>query len=228
MIKLSEDKFVSNLIGYKSYITKKIFFVKDLKFISKPFFLTFKSSSKLNLKLKSEKIQIKLVSKLIYFERKYKTKQPLEINCRKAKKKDLKQLLIIAKENNPNSRFVIDKLIPNNFKKTYRIEWVKNFFKKKRGNYLLVAIFKTKVLGFVLIIKKKNLLVIDLIVTSKKYRKKGVASSLINYINNEIMKPTDKIFAGTQKNNLIAIKMYKKLGFLKKKTETLCYHIHGR
>lgn len=228
MIKLSEDKFVSNLIGYKSYITKKKILLKDLKLLRKPFFLTFKSSNKLISKLKSKKIQIKLVSKLVYFERKYITNQPLEINCRKATKKDLKQLLAIAKENNLNSRFVMDRLIPNNFKKNYRIEWVKNFFKKKRGNYLLVAIFKTKVLGFVLIIKKKNLLVIDLIVTSKKYRKKGVATSLINYINNEIMKPTDKIFAGTQKNNLIAIKMYKKMGFFKKKTETLCYHIHGR
>lgn len=228
MIKLSEDKFVSNLIGYTAYVTKKIFFAKDMKFVSKPFFLTFKSSKKLNLKLQSEKLKIKLVSKLVYFERKYKTKQPIEINCRKAKKKDLKQLLIIAKENNPNSRFVVDKLIPDNFKKKYRSEWVKNFFKKKRGNYLLVALFKNNISGFVLIIKKKNLLVIDLIVTSKKYRKKGVATSLINYINNEIMKPTDKLFAGTQKNNLVAIKMYKKLGFFKKKKETFCYHIHGR
>ena len=31
------------------------------------------------------------------------------------------------------------------------------------------------------------------------------------------MKPTYRLSAGTQKNNLAAIKMYKKLGFIKKK-----------
>ena len=44
-----------------------------------------------------------------------------------------------------------------------------------------------KILGFMLILKKKNHLTIDLIATSKKYRKKGVATSLINYTNNNIM-----------------------------------------
>ena len=38
----------------------------------------------------------------------------------------------------------------------------------------------------------------------------------------------DKIIAGTQINNLVAVKMYKKLGFIKKKGETFCYHLHGR
>ena len=42
------------------------------------------------------------------------------------------------------------------------------------------------------------------------------------------MKKKDKIIAGTQINNLDAIKMYQKLGFIKKKKMTFCYHIHGR
>ena len=85
-----------------------------------------------------------------------------------------------------------------------------------------------KILGFMLILKKKNYLTIDLIATSKKYRKRGVATSLINYTNNNIMGKKDKIIAGTQINNLVAVKMYKKLGFIKKKGETFCYHLHGR
>ena len=50
---------------------------------------------------------------------------------------------------------------------------------------------------------------------------KKVATSLINYINNKIMKPTYRLSAGTQKNNLAAIKMYKKLGFIKKNRDIL-------
>ena len=38
----------------------------------------------------------------------------------------------------------------------------------------------------------------------------------------------DKIIAGTQNNNFVAVKMYQNLGFIRKKEKTFCYHIHGR
>ena len=62
----------------------------------------------------------------------------------------------------------------------------KEFFKKKRGDYLFVSYQKNQILGFILIIKKKKVFNIDLIATAKKYRKKGVATSLINYTNNKL------------------------------------------
>ena len=34
----------------------------------------------------------------------------------------------------------------------------------------------------------------------------------------------DKIIAGTQINNLVAVKMYKKLGFIKKRRDILLSH----
>ena len=228
MTKLIEDKFVTNLIGFKSYIVNKKILTKDLKNIKKPFFLTIKSKKKLVFRPKLKNIKINLVSKLIYFERNFKKKQLIIIKCRNAKKQDIKQIVNIAKENNLNSRFIMDKLIPVKFKKKYRSEWVKNFFKKQRGDYLLVADRNKKILGFILILKKKNQLIIDLVVSGKKHRKKRAATSLIKYINNKIMKKKDKITAGTQIDNLVAIKMYKKLGFIRKKGETFCYHIHGR
>ena len=50
-----------------------------------------------------------------------------------------------------------------------------------------------------------------MIATAKKYRKKGVATSLINFTNNKLMKKSNSIIAGTQLNNFSAIKMYQKL-----------------
>jgi len=223
-----KDKFVSNLIGFKSYISDKKILLTHLKKIQKPFFLTIKSKKKLIYKLSLRGLKIKLISKLVYFERCFKKKQSIEVRCRNAKKNDIDQILNIAKEDHLNSRFIIDNLIPVKFKKKYRSEWVKNFFKKQRGDYLIVAYKNNQILGFILILKKKNQFVIDLIVSGKKHRKKKVATSLINYINNKIMKNKDKIIAGTQINNFIAIKMYKKLGFIKKKNQIFCYHIHGR
>tara|TARA_Y100000590_G_C15396596_1_gene892182 strand:- start:48 stop:734 length:687 start_codon:yes stop_codon:yes gene_type:complete len=228
MTELLEDKFVTKLIGFKSYIAYKKILIKTLYNIKKPFFLTIKSKKKIVFSSSFKNIKINLVSNLIYFERNFKKKQEMYIKCRYAKKQDIKQIVNIARENNLNSRFVMDKLIPEKFKKRYRSEWVKNFFRKQRGDYLIVADLDKRILGFVLILKKKNQLNIDLVASGKKFRKKGVATSLINYINNEIMKKTDKIIAGTQINNFGAIKMYKKLGFRKKKGVTFCYHIHGR
>jgi len=228
MTKLIEDKFVSNLTGLKSYIVNKNILTKDLENIKKPFFLTIKSRKKLFFKTKLKNIKINLISKLIYFKRNLKRKQLLDVKCRNSNKHDIKQIINIAKENNLNSRFIMDKLIPAKFKREYRSEWIKNFFKKQRGDYLIVAEKNKKILGFVLILMKKNQLIIDLIVSSKKHRKKKVATSLINYINNKIMKKRDKITAGTQIDNLIAIKMYKKLEFIRKKRETFCYHVHGK
>ena len=223
-----KDRFVTDLIGFECYIAYKKILTKHINDIKKPFFLTIKSKKKLVFRSKSKAIKINLISKLVYFERNFKKKQLLDVKCRNAKKNDIKQISNIAKENHLNSRFILDKLIPAKFKKEYRSEWVKNFFKKTRGDYLLVAYKNNNILGFVLILKKKQQFVIDLIVSGKKHRKKKVATSLINYINNKIMKKKDKIFAGTQKDNIAAIKMYKNLGFIRKKNETFCYHIHSR
>ena len=227
MIKLTEDKFVTNLIGFKSYITNKKILTQKLSNIKKPFFLSIKSKKKLIFKKKIKNIKISLISKLIYFERDFKKNLLINIKCRKAKKSDIKKIINLAKENNLKSRFIKDKFIPRSFKIKYRSEWVRNFFRKKRGDYLLVAEKNNKILGFILILKKKKTFNIDLVAAGKKYRKKKVASSLINFINNKIMKNKDKIVAGTQIDNLIAIKMYKKLGFIRKKNKTFCYHIHG-
>jgi len=228
MVELNEDKFVTKLIGYKSYIAYKKIFIKKLNIIQKPFFLTIKTKKKIKLRSNFKNIKINFVYYFIYFEIKLKKKQRMHIECRHAKKKDLNQIVNIASEKNFNSRFLVDRLIPEKFKKKYRSEWVKNFFRKQRGDYLVVANLGKRNLGFILILKKKNQLNIDLIASGKKFRKKGVATSLINYVNNKIMKKNDKITAGTQINNFGAIKMYKKLGFIKKKRVTFCYHIHGR
>ena len=157
MIKLTEDKFVTNLIGFKSYITNKKILSQKLSNIKKPFFLSIKSKKKLSFKKKTKNIKISLISKLIYFERDFKKNLFINITCRKAKKTDIKKIINLAKENNLNSRFIKDKFISKSFKVKYRSEWVRNFFRKKRGDYLLVAEKKNKILGFILILKKKNI-----------------------------------------------------------------------
>ena len=233
MSKLFKDKFVSHLIGYQSYITNNFLSLNYIKKLERPFFITLKTktSKKLSKKIidsfKSLNLKIKLVSTMVSFERKYKENKKVYLDCREAKKKDIPQLKKICLEDTSNSRFFNDLSLPLKFRKTYRAEWILNFFKKKRGDFLIVAYKNKKVIGFILMLKKSFGLQIDLIVSSKKYQNKKVGTSLINYINNNFLKKEDIIRAGTQLDNIKANNIYKKLGFVKKKHKSYVYHIHS-
>tara|TARA_B100001057_G_scaffold445403_1_gene483060 strand:- start:1644 stop:2348 length:705 start_codon:yes stop_codon:yes gene_type:complete len=233
MSKIFKDKFVSHLIGYQSYITNNSSNLDQIKKFKKPFFVTLKTNStkKLTKKIINSielaNLKVKLASKMVIFERKYKKNEKVYLDCREAKKKDISQLKKICLEDTSNSRFFNDLSLPLKFRKIYRAEWILNFFKKKRGNILIVAYKNKKVIGFILMLKKSFGLQIDLIVSSKNYQNKKVGTSLINYVNNNFLKKNNIIKAGTQLDNINANRIYKKLGFIKKKDISYVYHIHS-
>ena len=169
MTKFIKDNFVTSLLGYQAYILnkyKKSYFIKEFRKLQKPFFLTIKSRNKITLK-DQKKFKINFCSKLIKFEKKFKSQQLSVYKCRSANKKDLAKIKRIALENSSNSRFVKDNLFPIKFRRNFRYFWLNNFFKKKRGDYLIVCDLKKKILGFVLLLKKINSYQIDLIVVKK-------------------------------------------------------------
>jgi ribosomal protein S18 acetylase RimI-like enzyme len=233
MSKLFKDKFVSHLIGYQSYIAYNLLSLNYIKRLKKPFFITLKtnSSKKLSKKtidfFKSENLKVKLASTMVTYERKFVENKKVYIDCRKAKKKDIPQLKKICLEDSSNSRFFNDISLPLKFRKTYRAEWILNFFKKKRGDILIIAFKKKKIIGFISMLKKSFGLQIDLIASSKKFQNKKVGTSLINYINNNYLKKDNIIKAGTQLDNFKANKIYRKLGFIKKKPKFHVYHFHS-
>ena len=77
---------------------------------------------------------------------------------------------------------------------------------------------KIKDIGVYINLKKKNRFIIDLIATSKNFRKR-CCHFTDKFYHNQIMRKKDKITAGTQINNLAAVKMYQNLGFIRKKKE---------
>tara|TARA_B100000780_G_C20727054_1_gene288935 strand:- start:56 stop:493 length:438 start_codon:yes stop_codon:yes gene_type:complete len=143
------------------------------------------------------------------------------------KLKDKVQLRAISLENTSNSRFVIDNKFPIKFRSYFRYFWLRNFFKKKRGDFLIVCLYKKKIAGFLLLIKRNSNYQIDLIVVKKNKQNKGVGHSLITYVNDNFMnKKNADLIAGTQENNLSAINFYKKNGFKKVKAQ-YNHHIHA-
>ena len=233
MSKIFKDKFVSHLIGYQSYITNNSLSLSYIKKLKRPFFITLKTKTKKKLtkkikdSIKLANLKIKLASTMVSYERKYRENKKIYLDCREAKKKDIPQLKKICLEDTSNSRFFNDLSLPSKFRKTYRAKWLLNFFKKKRGDILIVAYKNKKVMGFILMLKKSFGLQIDLIVSSKNYQNKKVGTSLINYVNNNFLKNNDIIKTGTQLDNINANRIYKKLGFIKNKNTSYIYHIHS-
>ena len=137
---------------------------------------------------------------------------------------------IVTKFGSPTYCYSLKKLKENikKFKNNFKKKWILNYFRKKRGDFLIVAYTKKTIMGFILLIKKKSYLRIDLIQTKSKFQKRKVASSLINFVNNNYLLKNQKIVAGTQDNNIEALKMYKNLGFKKYRSPLYIYHIHNK
>jgi|688.fasta_scaffold157478_2 ribosomal protein S18 acetylase RimI-like enzyme len=229
MTKFVKDNFITNLLGYQAYILngyKQSFLIKEFKKLKKPYFLTIKSRTKISKRIQ-KKFRISFGSKLIEFKKKFKLQQLSIYKCRLACRKDLIQIKKISLEKSSNSRFSKDKLLPKKFRKYYRYFWLNNFFKKKRGDYLIVCEYKKNILGFILLLKKMYHYRIDLIVVKNDKQSKGVGNSLINYVNQHFLRTGFKLVAGTQSDNNKAISFYKKNGFIKLKDTTYNYHIHS-
>ena len=156
----------------------------------------------------------KKINSNIIFEKKIKTKkEPSANSIRLAQKKDCKKIQEISVKSLLKSRFHIDKKINHEVAKNIKKEWIKNFFKKKRGDALFVIEIKKNIVGFVLLIFKKKNMIIDLIAINKENQSKGLGKLLIDYIEYVYRKKFKKILVGTQSNNLQSIKFYKKMGF---------------
>ena len=223
MGKMIKDLFLTELFGYDCYTSNKLNLNK-IKKTQRPFFLTIKSRNKLNIKI-DKNIRISLMSKQINFKKKVVKTENNLLNCRKANYSDKKNILKIAQNSPSVSRFLIDKTISKKFKKNYKKEWILNYFRRKRGDNLLLAFLNKTIFGFILLIKKKNEVIIDQIVVDKKYVKKKVGTSLINYLSKLYFNNGKlTIKAGTSIDNRVAKKFYLKNGFKKFDTYFI-YHL---
>lgn len=221
------DDFLTNISGFNCFIINSKKKIKNFINIKSKYLLVFKSNERLNSSDISG-FEVKVQSKLIQYKKKIKLEKKIKFKCRSAKVGDIGRLLKICRENLFGSRFEMDNNLGKKFLKKYRSVWIKNFFLKKRGDYLIVSYDKEKILGFILLIKEKKFLKIDQILVANKHKKSGVAKSLINYVNNLFFGRFNYMTAGTYDHNFVAKKMYKSLGFVKQNKKTYIYHLYPK
>ena len=222
-----KDKFLSSLLGHRCFNIKVKKEIKVFENIKGHYLLILKTSQKLKSN-EYKNFDLSMSSKLITFKKKLSKYTKLNYDCRFAQKKDFKKIIQICIQNPQGSRFQKDRFISRNFLSIYRSVCITNFFKKKRGDYLIVAYKKKTILGFALLIKEVGNLRIDQILVNNRYKKKGVAKTLIKFINNFFFKKFKFILAGTYDHNIIAKKMYLKMGFFKTKVYTNIYHLYPK
>ena len=220
-----KDLFLTKHLKKKSLIFKSIKAFKNVKIFNNSFYQVI-LKKKLSQKQKKN-LNLKYINELNIYELNFKNlrikKNQNKFKIVKANNTHKSEIFKICKETKSLSRFWIDQSISFKFKKNYLFLWLKNFFLNLRGDLLLVSVNKSKVLGFVLLKVKKNIIQIDQIVINKRFRNKGIASKLIINISNFIN--YTKIIAGTDSKNYSAKKLYFNLNF-KKKSSCYNYHLH--
>ena len=102
----------------------------------------------------------------------------------------------------------LGKLLYDNFEKIYLIE---NYLLD--NNYIILIEKEKEINGFILVYKNIDYYELELIVVSKKCRKKGIATKLMNYFIDNFCQKDDIILLEVSCENIKAINLYKKFNF---------------
>ena len=125
---------------------------------------------------------------------------------------DQRAVAALAEESFTNSRFHKDPEIKS-YADQIKREWAENYFLGKRGDQLVLAESKGKIVGFLqLLVPDASLLVIDLIAVSHEVRGQGLAKAMIAFACN-CGSRYEKVRVGTQAHNIPSVRLYEGLGF---------------
>jgi ribosomal protein S18 acetylase RimI-like enzyme len=137
---------------------------------------------------------------------------PAALEIREAVPEDEEAVAGIAGSAYHFSRFHLDPAFQKTDADTLKREWVRNFFRGKRGDKLFVALREGRPAGFLLALKQSQACVIDLIAVSQDFQRSGIGTALIAAC--ECAFPgAAEISAGTQAANIASMRLYERLGF---------------
>ena len=209
-----KDKWLTEQFGYSVYNIKKLNknILKKIDSKGKKNFSYIKSEKKIRVNYVKQ-FNFNFTEKNVIYRLKIYNSYVFNKNCRVANKKDKKSIVKLARNSFTNSRFFKDSQIKKKLAEKIKENWINNYFLGKRGNKIIVYESNNKILGFILLIRKKSDLIIDLIAVDKKNKGMGIGSYLIGS-SIYFFKQCKYVFAGTQENNIGALKFYKKNKFV--------------
>ena len=147
-----------------------------------------------------------------------------------AKPADRDAVIRIAAGRLTFSRFHLDPDFPRALAGQLKSAWAGNFFAGRRGDGMVVAECKGRVVGFLLLIWVGTRLVIDLIAIAADAARQGLARALIGFAAGNGTgdgRRADGYSVGTQAANIGAVRLYESLGFRLAQASFVLHH-HGR
>lgn len=146
--------------------------------------------------------------------------------CRLARPADEPAVRAIAGSGFSQTRFHLDSRIPKADANRVKEEWAANYFRGKRGEWLVVAEDAEGVCGFNLVLRTpRDSLVVDLIAVAERGRRRGFGAELMEFAASECLGRPAEVAVGTQVANVNSLGLYVKLGF-RPVNATYVFHLH--
>jgi len=111
------------------------------------------------------------------------------------------------------SRFHNDSNIPNDLANRIKGEWAGNFFKGRRGDFMMVSERQEQVVGFLQGMFNSGKMIIDLIGVDSEFRGQGCGKEMIDLAWQLNSANCHEVEVGTQLGNATSIAFYQGLGF---------------
>ena len=148
-----------------------------------------------------------------------------DVTIRFAKNPDKKGVIFVAGNTFIYSRYHLDPWFSNELANRIKAQWVSSYFDGRRGEQMVVALSKNKIISFLQILKpENNFFIIDLIGVKKNHQRRGIAEKMINFAIQE-NKGINKVIVGTQIGNIPSIKLYQKMDFFLDNAKYV-FHLH--
>lgn len=148
-----------------------------------------------------------------------------DIEIRFARPGDFETVVETASKSFSYSRFHLDVMFQRREADYLKSRWVGNFFKGLRGDQMVVAASPQRCAGFLQLIIKDEVLIIDLIAVDPDFRRRGLAVDMIRFAESSI-KGIKKYQVGTQLANMASIVLYQNYGFLLQAAKHI-FHFHN-
>jgi GNAT superfamily N-acetyltransferase len=145
--------------------------------------------------------------------------------CRFAAVDDQIETMDIARRAFIFSRFHQDPAFGRETADHIKASWAGNYYKGKRGDYMVVAVVDSRVVGFLQLLIRQKDLVIDLIAVDEPYRRQGIACQMIEFAESNCGN-YGCIYVGTQIANTASLQAYERMGF-RFQSANYVFHYHG-
>jgi ribosomal protein S18 acetylase RimI-like enzyme len=133
-------------------------------------------------------------------------------------------VLRIAEHDYRVSRFHMDPAIPGEIAGRIKRDWLAAFFDGTRGERLLVAELDSRPAGFLGVVGRDRVSVIDAIAVREDARGRGVGRALVSALLADPGAGREAVEVGTQAANPAAVRFYERLGFA---TEGVRFVLHA-